>query len=118
MYKNEHFELPDGKINEKTVVDRVTEVFERHGFKRNGMDQVIDGFHIYPSDYFCAYDFVTREFKPTENTISIHHYSATWIDPKRRIKRLIQDVLRALLGIRCYKKIIEIKRKFFGVHGE
>ena len=118
MYREEHFIDPNGNMNTKTVVDRVMEIFNRHGFIRNGEEQVLDGFHIYPADYFCAFDFVTNAFEITENTISIHHYTATWISNKSRMKFKVQNMLRKCLGINRYKKIISIKRRLFGVNGE
>ena len=118
MYQKDHFILPDGTINTKTVVNRVTEIFSKHGFQKNGTEQVVEGFHIYPAEYFCAYDFVTRQFAVTDKTVSIHHYAATWTGRKSRIKRRIQDILRKRIGIENYKKLIETKRKLFGVYEE
>ena len=117
-YRKDHFVNSDGSINEKTVVDRVTEVFRRHGFQRNGEEQILDGFHIYPSEYFCAYDFVMNEFTITDKTISIHHYTATWVGTKSKIKREIQRLCRLVLGVKGYKALIFVKRKLFGIHGE
>ncbi len=33
---------------------------------------------IFPSDYFCPLNFGTNELTITDNTYSIHHYSASW----------------------------------------
>ena len=110
VYESEHFQLHDGKFNMKTVVDHVTEVFVDHGFKVDGSEQDIEGIHIYPAEFFCAYDFVERQFHITDKTISIHHYTATWITAKARFKRNIQNIFRTILGIRGYKKLISIKR--------
>ena len=118
MYKNDHFVLADGSINTKTVVNRVTEIFSRHGFQRNGKEQIVEGFHIYPLEYFCAYDFVTGQFTVTDKTISIHHYTATWTDGKSRFKRRFQNMVRKRLGVNNYKRLLHLKRKFFGVNGE
>lgn len=118
MYEKDHFILADGSMNTKTVVDRVTEIFSRHGFQMNGKEQIVDGFHIYPVEYFCAYDFVTGQFTITDKTVSIHHYTATWTDGKSQFKRGLQNVLRKRLGVTNYKKLICIKRKLFGVNGE
>lgn len=117
-YRRDHFIDEHGKMNTKTVVDRVTEVFSKYGFQRNGKEQIINGFHIYPCKYFCAYDFVTKEFEITENTISIHHYTATWLSTRKRIRAKIQNGIRKVVGKENYKKLITIKRKFFGVYGE
>ena len=118
MYQKDHFILPDGTMNTKTVVNRVTEIFSQHGFKMNGKEQIVEGFHIYPVEYFCAYDFITGQFTITDDTVSIHHYTATWTDRKSKVKRWLQDTLRRQLGIKNYKKLINIKRKILGVDGE
>ena len=94
----------------RTVVDRVTEVFERHGFHVDGAEQDIEGIHIYPAEYFCAFDFVERQFHITDKTVSIHHYTATWLTPKGKIKRKVQNFFRTTLGIQGYKKLIALKR--------
>lgn len=117
-YRGDHFVDENGNVNRKTVVERVTEIFARHGFKKDGREQILDGFHIYPAEYFCAFDFVTNEFEITDRTISIHHYTATWTNIKSKTKKKIQSILRKTLGIKGYKVIISIKRKMFGVHGE
>lgn len=117
-YRNDHFIDETGQINGKTVVERTTDIFLRYGFRRDGSEQEIAGFHIYPAEYFCAYDFVTNEFTITEKTVSIHHYAATWIGPKAKIRRFLKNTTRKMLGIERYKKVIGIKRKLFGVHGE
>ena len=117
-YEKDHFVYENGQFNTKTVVDRVTEVFNSHGFIRGDTEQILDGFHIYPSEYFCAYDFVTNEFTISDKTISIHHYTATWTNSKSKMKRKIQDFFRRVLGIEGYKKLICVKRKLFGVNGE
>ena len=117
-YKNDSFIIENKKYNERTVVDRVTEIFKKHGYIINGKKQVIEGFHVYPCEYFCAYDFVTREFEISENTYSIHHYTATWTNPKSRLKRKTQDFCRKILGKKIYRELIKIKRKFFGISGD
>lgn len=117
-YNKDRFLENDGNYNYKTVVDRTTEVLQRHGFELSGKEQIIEGIHIYPCDYFCAYDFIAEDFDITDNTISIHHYEATWLKGKTKIKRKIRNILRKTLGINNYKKILMIKRKLFGVNGE
>ena len=37
-----------------------------------------EGVYIYPVDYFCPIVALTGEVTITENTRSIHHYTATW----------------------------------------
>lgn len=71
----EYFAVEDG-----TVVDYTTEMFRKHGFKENHSLQKIADFIVYPADYFCPMDSTTGITTITENTVSIHHYSSSWID--------------------------------------
>lgn len=114
-YQEKKFVSEDGSLNTTTVVEYVTEIFKKHGFKEDGTEQIIDGFHIYPWEYFCAYDFITREFSITENTVCIHHYAGTWLSPKDKVKRKIKDKIRKHMGNDNYKKLVNIKRKIFGI---
>lgn len=114
-YTVEKFLNDDGSENQKTVVEYVTEVFKKHGFRIDGSEQIIEGFHIYPSEYFCAYDFITREFSITPNTISIHHYAGTWLTPTEKIERKIKDSLRKIIGNKQYRMLVNIKRKYWGI---
>ncbi len=115
-YKNDSFILLNGKMNTKTVVDRVSEIFAKYGFKNDGTEQVIEGFHIYPCECFCAYDFVTGEFEVTDRTFSIHHYTATWLPFHKKMKKACKKMIRDIISIENYKKLVQVKRKFFGIH--
>lgn len=77
-YSTQHFLNPDGGINQETVVTRTSNILRRHGFKGNRSIECIDGIYIYPPDYFCPVNYSTGITTITENTRSIHHYSASW----------------------------------------
>lgn len=77
-YSTQHFLNQDGSINQETVVTRTSNILKRHGFKGNGSIECIDGVYIYPPEYFCPMNYTTGKTTITENTRSIHHYSATW----------------------------------------
>ncbi len=117
IYNNEHF-IVEGKPNEHTVVQYTTEVFAGHGFKMNGAKQIIDGFVIYPMEYFCAYDFDVHEFNITKETISIHHYTYAWGSGTQKLFKKIKVYIKNIVGVENYRKLLKIKRKFFGVRGE
>ena len=90
-YDNIPFVLPDGSYDLTPCPDRNTEAL-----KRLGMDIT-----FLPDEYLCPMNYYTGNKKITENTYSIHHYSASWtsVVTKRttRIKRII--------GVRLYDKI-------------
>lgn len=42
------------------------------------------GMTVFPSEYFCPINYDTDELTVTENTYSIHHYTASWYDESQR----------------------------------
>lgn len=91
-YKNKHLFNFKGLITE-TVVGIVTKLFMESKTDIN-LKQIcaVEGITIYPDDYFCPIIAYTGEMNITDNTRSIHHYTATWTDKKQmpRYKRAIQ----------------------------
>ena len=84
-----------------------TEVLVNHGLVRNGREQTVAGFHVYPAKWFNPLDSATGELVKTENTVSIHWYSMSWISPLRRMRvkimRRIRLCLKKLCGIGARK---------------
>lgn len=88
-YETLHF--LDSKGNEKryTVVNLVTDICMKYGFKGNGDIESIMDVCIYPSEYFCPVNYFTGEITITEKTHSIHHYSDSWhSDTQKKILKL------------------------------
>lgn len=77
-YKDDIFCLPDGNYNLNTIVSRATSVLLKYGLCDTGEIQHIGGVFIYPKDYFCPKDYETGKLTITTNSVSIHHYGATW----------------------------------------
>ena len=100
IYKHKHLFNFKGAITE-TVVTIVTDILKR---KKEKLDLCeickVDGITIYPDEYFCPMVALTGEIKITQNTRTIHHYTATWVDRgtepryKREIKRLKNIIIR------------------------
>ena len=57
---------------------RNTKALEKYGF--DGTDRIYKfmGGTIYPSEYFCPVEYGTGITHITQNTVSIHHYEASW----------------------------------------
>lgn len=83
-YQTERFVKEDDSLNLKTVVDRVSETFSKHGFFESDTMQYIADTFIYPSEYFCPKDVRTGELTITQNTCSIHHYDGSWSIPLKK----------------------------------
>ena len=85
-YDDSHFVLPEGALDLTACPLRNTKALEKYGF--NGTDRIYNfmGGTIYPSEYFCPVEYGTGISRITENTVSIHHYAASW-KPKEEVER-------------------------------
>lgn len=98
-YENDRFVLDDNTLNYKTIVERVTQVLKMHGLAcKNGI-QNVDGVNIFPATYFNPVDSMTGEENITEQTRSIHHFTASWQSKMMREVGKIKQELRANHGI-------------------
>lgn len=82
-YEGRHFISLKGKPKFKTVVLIVADVLLKRGGTIDPENITeCSGFHIYPEEYFNPKRVATGKIKITENTRSIHHYAASWVDRK------------------------------------
>ena len=100
-YDNIPFVLPDGSYDLTPCPDRNTEALKRLGMDIKNTSQTFMDITFLPDEYLCPMNYYTGKKTITNNTYSIHHYSASWTSKvtKRttRIKRII--------GVRLYDKI-------------
>ena len=82
-YAGYHFLLEDGSLNLRTVVQYVTVELCRQGLKRSNEIQQCAGIYIYPKDFFNPKGGSKLSF--TQNTRTIHQYSATWVSNSKGI---------------------------------
>lgn len=109
-YESRNFgEQVEGRV--ENIVDVVSGVLGKGGLKINGEFQIVDGVAIYPHDYFCCFNFETQGFEKTENTVSIHHYFASWTPWNRRFHFKLIKIVAAILGKDRY---LSLKRKLKG----
>ena len=127
-YRIDHFLEKDGSYNTKTVCVRETSIFKDFGLVLNGSLQVVCKTTVYPIDYFCPLDYTNGKMVITENTYSIHHYSASWhgakekyaINIKRKLNKFMPNKISSIIGtsiaiikfdgIRCFFRWVFKKR--------
>ena len=105
-YRTRHFTREDGSYNLKTVVDYTTEALQKHGLTNRNDVQTVAGITVYPKEYFCPMDYISGELHITDQTCSIHHYSASWHNEKekrafelqRKFSRHLPRRLSSILG--------------------
>lgn len=118
-YREIPFVLEDGSYDLLSCPVRNTEAFLRHGLRQDNSMQTLEGdVRILPSDYLNPKDWKTGEIRLTQNTLSIHHFSASWYTPEmmKKLKRkqrrqwlrhLPSTIGWKLLGKERYEKIRE-----------
>jgi hypothetical protein len=70
-----------------------TDFLLRHGLRRDGGFQTVEGMTVYPVEYFNPYSFVNGILKTTPRTHSIHWFDGSWqskaqTDAKPRYREL------------------------------
>lgn len=83
-YEGESFINKDGSYNQITIVKRTTQLLCELGLKNTDEIQCVAGVNIYPVDYFCPMNRFNHKIEITPNTVSIHHYDASWQTPETK----------------------------------
>lgn len=104
-YDNRSFYNSDGSLDLTTNVTSITKACVDAGLELNNTEQTVEGFTLFPSEYFCPKDWLTKEIKLTENSYAIHHFDGSWADGGTKIKH---KMMRALgpKGVKAMKKIL------------
>lgn len=109
QYNNDKF-LINGELNLKTVCVRVTDILVDNGLELIDKTQEIMEYKIYDTSYFNPYDMDTGKIILSENTVSIHHYAATWVSKKEKVRGKVYRTICRIFG----KKFAEKARKLLG----
>lgn len=72
-----------------TIVTYATNLLCQNGLKSSDDIQSVLGMNIYPKEYFCPLDYESGLLETTNNTYTIHHYSASWHGPKENIYKFL-----------------------------
>jgi hypothetical protein len=84
IYESLQFVNDDGSLNMVRCPEIQTNVLLRHGLKRNGEYQVVDGMAVFPEKMFCGKNQITRKLMLKPYSKSIHHFDASWMDTEYR----------------------------------
>jgi hypothetical protein len=107
-YKGRSF--TDTKKLTPTVVDFTTECLKKRGLSGKNELQMVDHLRIYPAEFFNPMDMSTGRVNITSNTVSIHHFEASWVDPYSRFRGRVYRRIKRTFG----EKTAEKFRAVFG----
>ena len=101
-YDGRHFLDKNGNQDTTTNVITITAMLSERGFIPNGKYQVVDGFALYPRDYFCPLDDSTGVMYDSKNTATIHWFNKSWVPQRLRVRSKITRVFHRLFGKDCF----------------
>lgn len=111
-YNDVDFVRKDGSLDLTSCPRRNYEVFKQcvknlsnnHNTKNGDMI-------IYTKEYFCPIDYETKKMQKTKNTIGIHWYGESWLNPSKRIINKFKTPFKRILGPEYNKIKNMLKRK-------
>jgi len=103
LYNKDSFIKEDGDYNYETVCNKVTGLLtDKYGLKLDNCKQDLEDIIIYPTEYFCPINGLTKEnIYQTKNTYSKHLYLASWVPKPKlhiRIKNKIKSIFFKIFG--------------------
>ena len=81
-----------------------TKALAELGLLQNGQHQNLDSTIIYPVSMMNPYDSVTGALNKTQDTISIHWYSASWLSKGKRLRLMITRPMRRIFGVDVFER--------------
>ena len=106
FYDNAKFDEEFIKTNTCPIVQ--TRVLLKHGLVNDRTkEQDIEGFHIFPTEYFCPMNYNQIYDNLTKNTYSVHHFAASWFSKEERRNFLVGNFKTKIKYL--IKKILRIK---------
>ena len=110
-YIGRHFLLEDGSYDQTTNTTVITRYMLSKGLVLNNTLQNIEGLCVmYPAEYFCPKDHRTGEITKTKNTVCIHHFAGSWLNPNfiQRIRRKSKLFLVKIIGAKTASLLSDI----------
>lgn len=97
-------------ITKITCPHILTNLLIQKGFEPNGKEQIIEGLHIYPQDYFNPFNNMTGKLTKTDNSYSIHWSAHSWAS-QSQLRRRITRFFHRLFGKNCFEPLKLLLRK-------
>ena len=96
-YSNHPFVKEDGQCDMTTNTIIITDIMKKCGFIPNGAYQVVKGFALYPKDVFCPLEIGTGILNLTNESKTIHYYSASWYSKSMKLKHKLAKYVKKVI---------------------
>lgn len=112
LYEHVSFYNDDGTLNMLPSPHYTTQTLKEYGLLQENKDQNLQNMKVYASDVLCPKNFRTGKIKKTSRTVSIHHFTASWLDEKIKKELKRRQKLEKIIGEAGTKKILYIESIF------
>lgn len=112
LYDTISFMNADGTPNLLASPHFTTQALREFGLVQENRDQQLPGMTVYASDVLCPKNFRTGKIKKTPRTVSIHHFTASWVDEKIKEEMAHQQKIRNAFGTTLGSKILYAESVF------
>ncbi len=116
-YDYAEFIKEDGSLDTKTNVEIITDACLEKGLIQNNKFQIIEGFALYPKDYFCPKSINDGIIRVTKNTCTIHHFNSSWLSQEKQKEKLARWESKQKKAKKKARKA-KIKGIFIKIFGE
>lgn len=109
LYESLQFINEDHTYNLLPSPNYTTQTLRKYGLTQDDKDQNLPDMVVYASDVLCPKNFRTGIIHQTHRTVSIHHFTASWMDEQIKKELLHQQRLERRFGRKLSKKILFIE---------
>ncbi len=110
-YQTAHFLKDDGSFDMTTNVVRITNACMPYGLQLNNTLQTVNGFTLFPKEYFCPKNHHDFKLNLTENSYCIHHFDGSWLRDEDKMAKALREKFVVFLPL----KIAGFFSRFFAV---
>jgi len=108
-YNNKRFIENDNSFNMLPSPHYTTQSLCQYGLVRKNMDQKLPNMIVYASDVSCPKNFRTGKIKKTDRSISIHHFTASWLDERIKNELLHQQFIYDKFGKKIGRYVLYLE---------
>lgn len=109
IYDHLSFKKEDGSLNMLASPHYTTQALRQFGLLQVNKKQELPGMTIFTSDVLCPKNFTTGEINITPNTVSIHHFTASWLDEKIKAELAYQQKMKNRFGEKNAQKAMYVQ---------
>lgn len=112
LYDQVSFLNEDGTPNLLASPYYTTQSLRQIGLKQENKDQQLPSMMVYASDVLCPKNFRTGKVSRTSRTVSIHHFTASWVDEIIKAEMAHQQKVKNVFGAKVGRYVLYAESVF------